>query len=105
VPAVDRADSRFDATSYDIILATIVCATAESPGLIGDLRVVRNALNLGFLRNCNNALRHARGRYVVYLKQRRSCPAIWVRSLRDTSRRKPNFGARSEIRLSERPPA
>ena len=55
--------------SFEIILADDA-STDETPriaGRIANLRVMRNERNLGFLRNCNKALEHVRGRYVVYL--------------------------------------
>jgi GT2 family glycosyltransferase/glycosyltransferase involved in cell wall biosynthesis len=58
-----------DDIHYEIILADdnstdeTECAAILYPGL----RVVRTKANVGFIRNCNNAARHARGRYLVFL--------------------------------------
>jgi len=55
--------------SYEIIVAddASIDETAQVIGSIQNLRVLRNKYNLGFLRNCNHALEHAKGKYVLYL--------------------------------------
>jgi GT2 family glycosyltransferase len=41
--------------------------TAQAAQLYPGLKVVRTERNVGFLRNCNNAARHARGRHILFL--------------------------------------
>src|SRR5262249_14234006 len=41
--------------------------TLQAAQLYGGLKVVRTDKNVGFLRNCNNAARHARGRHILFL--------------------------------------
>ena len=56
--------------SFEIILADDLSSDATSDALsdIGGLiRYIRNETNLGFLRNCNSAAKHARGDIIVFL--------------------------------------
>jgi len=69
--------------NYEIILADD-CSTDETihaaktfPGLI----VVRTPQNMGFLRNCNYATQHARGRYILLLNNDTIVLPNWLSSL------------------------
>lgn len=55
--------------AYEIILADDVStdATAQIDNYIEGLVVCRNTTNQGFLRNCNNAAKKARGTYIMFL--------------------------------------
>ncbi|WP_133243767.1 glycosyltransferase [Sphingomonas pokkalii] len=67
VVSVLNASSRF---SYEIIVADDCSTDATAtliPAIGGCVRHVRHAKNHGFLGNCNEAARSARGRYVVLL--------------------------------------
>jgi len=60
---------RANSIRYETILADD-SSTDETQDMAKDypgLRVVRTPKNLGFLRNCNNAAKHARGQYLIFL--------------------------------------
>ncbi|WP_346839862.1 glycosyltransferase [Microbulbifer sp. SAOS-129_SWC] len=48
---------------------------------IKNIHVVRNAVNLGFLKNCNNAATFARGKYLVLLNNDTNPQPGWLQSL------------------------
>lgn len=81
--------------SFEIILADDASTdqTQQVVSKIANLRVVRNVQNLGFLRNCNNALEHARGRYLVYLNNDVQVTRDWLENLYQTFDAYPNVGA------------
>ena len=58
-----------DGICCELILADDVSSdeTLRAAELYPGLKVVRTENNVGFLRNCNNAARHARGRYILFL--------------------------------------
>jgi GT2 family glycosyltransferase/glycosyltransferase involved in cell wall biosynthesis len=58
-----------DGICCELILADDVSSdeTLRAAQLYPGLKVVRTEKNVGFLRNCNNAARHARGRYILFL--------------------------------------
>ena len=59
-----------DAVRYEVIVADDKPAGRIAPLLrerVPGLRIVENAVNLGFLRSCNNAAGSALGRYIVFL--------------------------------------
>lgn len=72
--------------SCEIILADdgssdeTVKASETYPGL----RVVKTSKNVGFLRNCNNAAKHAKGRYLLLLNNDTIVLPGWLSSLFNT---------------------
>jgi GT2 family glycosyltransferase len=42
------------------------------------IQVLKNTTNLGFIRNCNNAVKHARGKYVVLLNNDTEVQSDWL---------------------------
>lgn len=81
--------------SYEVIIADDASTdeTAQVIGSIPHLRVIRNESNLGFLRNCNNALKHVQGSYVVYLNNDVQITSGWLNALLGTFDSHPNVGA------------
>ena len=57
------------ALRYEVILADdgSMDDTVDAARYFPGLRIVRTPKNLGFLRNCNNAAKHARGRHILLL--------------------------------------
>lgn len=66
--------------------------TAESLALIEGLTVVRNTENLGFLRNCNNGAKKARGKYLLFLNNDTRVLAGWLDELLGTFETHLNVG-------------
>lgn len=48
---------------------------------VENIRIIRNEKNLGFLQNCNNAARFARGKYLVFLNNDTSVQKDWLKHL------------------------
>ncbi len=87
-----HTDSRI---SFEIILGDDASTdgTAQIVSGIANLRVIRNEQNLGFLRNCNKALEHVRGRYIVYLNNDVQVTQDWLVNLLETFSIHKNVGA------------
>ena len=85
-------DSR---VSYEIILADDASTdkTAQVCASIPYLRLIRHERNLGFLQNCNHALKHVQGSYVLYLNNDVQVTAGWLHNLLDTFGLYPKVGA------------
>jgi GT2 family glycosyltransferase len=74
---------------YEIIVADD-SSTDETPGMlkqIAGIKIIRQAKNVGFLRNCNNAARSARGTYIIFVNNDTLVTRGWMRSLFDTAER------------------
>ncbi len=69
--------------TYEVIIADDVStdATKELDRYVENVVVCRNATNQGFLRNCNNAAKAARGRYVMFLNNDTQVTPGWLSSL------------------------
>ena len=48
-----------------------------------NVKIIRNETNLGFLRNCNNAAKHASGQYILFLNNDTNVQAEWLKHLLD----------------------
>lgn len=81
--------------SYEIIVADDASTdeTAKVVKLIPNLRYIRNGSNLGFLQNCNRALKHVRGNYILYLNNDVQVTDGWLRALLETFHLYPKVGA------------
>lgn len=71
---------------YEVILADdkSVDETVRITEKVSGLVVVRNAENLRFLRNCNNAAQKARGKYVLFLNNDTEVQENWLKALLNT---------------------
>lgn len=69
--------------SYEVLIADDVStdATAHLSDYAEGLVICRNSTNQGFLRNCNNAARSARGKYVMFLNNDTQVTEGWLSSL------------------------
>ena len=69
--------------TYEIIIADDVStdATAEIFKFAENLVISRNQENQGFLRNCNQAAKKARGRYIMFLNNDTQVTDGWLSSL------------------------
>lgn len=69
--------------SYEVIIADDV--STDATGHLADyaegLVICRNTSNQGFLRNCNNAARHAGGEYLMFLNNDTQVTEGWLDSL------------------------
>lgn len=70
---------------YEIIIADDVSSdeTVNIKSYIENITVVRNTKNLGFLLNCNNAAKQARGKYILLLNNDTNVQKDWLRYLID----------------------
>lgn len=68
---------------YEIIIADDMStdATAELDKFVSGVTVCRTTENLGFLKNCNNAAKSARGRYIMFLNNDTTVTEGWLSSL------------------------
>ena len=68
---------RFD---YEIIIADDVStdATKEIDKFVSGLVIARNESNQGFLKNCNNAAKKARGEYIFFLNNDTTVQKDWL---------------------------
>ncbi|MCL2715089.1 MAG: glycosyltransferase [Alphaproteobacteria bacterium] len=69
---------------FEIILADDASddSTVEAEIVFPGLRIVRSSKNLGFLKNCNNASKAARGEYLVLLSNEMIVLPGWLESLK-----------------------
>ena len=68
---------------YEIIIADDVStdATKEIDNFVSGLVIARNATNQGFLKNCNNAAKKARGEYILFLNNDTTVEKDWLSPL------------------------
>lgn len=68
---------------YEVIIADDVStdATSEIDKFVSGLVVVRNETNQGFLKNCNNAAKNARGEYIFFLNNDTTVGKDWLTPL------------------------
>lgn len=68
---------------YEVILADDVSTdkTREIENVIENLKVIHNEKNLGFILNCNNAAKFARGKYIHFLNNDTNVQSGWLSSL------------------------
>ena len=71
---------------YEIIIADDVSSdtTQDIHKYIKNIKVVRNEKNLGFLLNCNNAAKEAKGEYILFLNNDTNVQKNWLSSLLET---------------------
>jgi len=70
--------------NYEIILADDNSTDEKIKNIkryINNIKVIRNKKNLGFLENCNNAARYAKGKYILFLNNDTQVQKYWLESL------------------------
>ena len=74
-----------DEIDYEIIIADDVSTdqTIEISKIVKNIIVVKNEKNLGFLLNCNNAAKEAKGKYIHFLNNDTQVQPKWLSSLVD----------------------
>jgi GT2 family glycosyltransferase/glycosyltransferase involved in cell wall biosynthesis len=75
-----------EGVTYEVILADDGSSdeTVRAAALYPGLRVIKTPRNLGFLRNCNNAARYARGQYILLLNNDTIVLPGWLYTLCQT---------------------
>lgn len=70
---------------YEIIVADDVSndETKKISNYITNIKVIRNEKNLGFLLNCNNAAKEAKGKYILFLNNDTNVQRDWLKYLID----------------------
>jgi GT2 family glycosyltransferase len=66
---------------------------AASLGQVRGIRLIRNDTNLGFLRSCNKAAKHAKGRYLYFLNNDTQVLDNWLDPMLTLLREQPGTGA------------
>lgn len=79
---------------YEIIIADDVStdATEHLSDYVKNITICRNETNQGFLRNCNNAAKAARGKYVMFLNNDTQVTENWLSALVDLIQSDPSIG-------------
>ena len=80
--------------SYEVIIADDVStdATAHLDRYVDGLVICRNSTNQGFLKNCNNAAKKARGKYIFFLNNDTKVTEGWLSSLVSMMEADPTIG-------------
>lgn len=80
--------------TYEVIIADDVStdATEHLSDYVEGLVICRNSTNQGFLRNCNNATRSARGKYVMFLNNDTQVTPGWLSSMVNLIEKDPTIG-------------
>ncbi|WP_077612314.1 glycosyltransferase [Clostridium sp. Marseille-P2415] len=79
---------------YEVIIADDVStdATAELSKFTENVVICRNETNQGFLRNCNQAAKAARGKYIMFLNNDTQVMEGWLSSLVNLIESDPSIG-------------
>ena len=80
------ATTRQDSIRFEIILADdgSTDETINAAKYFNNIIIVRTPTNLGFLRNCNHAAKHAKGKYILLLNNDTIVLHNWLSSLYNT---------------------
>jgi GT2 family glycosyltransferase/glycosyltransferase involved in cell wall biosynthesis len=80
--------------SYEILLVddNSTDDTKKAGQFVENIRIIRNEQNLGFLFNCNNAAREARGKYIILLNNDTLVEPEWLKWFMKTMEERPDVG-------------
>lgn len=70
---------------YEVIIADDVSSdeTKKISDYIKNIRIIKNKKNLGFLLNCNNAAKEAKGKFILFLNNDTNVQKDWLKYLID----------------------
>ena len=79
---------------YEIIIADDCSKdlTTQLTEIINGVRVIRNSGNLHFLKNCNNAAKEAKGKYILFLNNDTQVMEGWLQPLVDLMEQHEDIG-------------
>nr|WP_051197606.1 glycosyltransferase [Butyrivibrio sp. MB2005] len=79
---------------YEVIIADDVSTdyTTRLSEIAENINIVRNSENQRFLKNCNNAAKHAKGKYILFLNNDTQVQQGWLKSLVDLIERDDKIG-------------
>ncbi|MBU5614595.1 glycosyltransferase [Geomonas azotofigens] len=79
---------------YEVIIADDLSSdeTCRIGDIVENARVVRHQTNLGFLRNCNEAAKHAKGTYLLFLNNDTNVQHDWLAPLVELMERDASIG-------------
>ena len=80
--------------NYEVIIADDVSTdkTREIENIVENVKVIHNKKNLGFLLNCNNAAKFAKGKYIHFLNNDTYVQRGWLSSLLELIENNPKIG-------------
>ena len=80
--------------AYEVIIADDCSTdlTEKMKKAISGIKIVRNRKNLRFLLNCNNAAKHAKGKYILFLNNDTQVMEGWLQALVDLIERSDDIG-------------
>ena len=80
--------------TYEIIIANDCSTdlTTRITEVVKNLKVVTNPTNLRFLKNCNNAAKHAKGKYILFLNNDTQVQPNWLEPLVELIERDSSIG-------------
>ncbi len=83
-----------DGAEYEVILADDNSSdeTAAADRYIKNIVILRDGVNRGFLKNCNNAAKYAKGEYIVFLNNDTQVQPDWLSSMVFTMENEPSAG-------------
>jgi GT2 family glycosyltransferase len=88
-------DCTGDEVSYEIIIADDLShdLTVQIKEAVSNINVVRATENIGFLNNCNNAAKHAKGKYILLLNNDTQVQENWLLPLVELIEKDISIGA------------
>ncbi|WP_238651032.1 glycosyltransferase [Paenibacillus piscarius] len=80
--------------SFEVIIADDLSSdeTIDILKFVENIHVLRDGVNRGFLLNCNNAAKFAKGKYILFLNNDTNVQPGWLSSLSDLLEKYPDIG-------------
>jgi len=88
-------DNSGDKINYEIIIANDCSTdlTTQIEKIVKNIKIVTTAKNLRFLRNCNNAAKYAKGKYILFLNNDTQVQENWLLPLVELIEKDEKIGA------------